>query len=414
MKKNYIKMNTNKYLSLGSVVNIIKKVANNKNATQVEIFSCIFNVNNINNTTINNYLIGYRPIPIELKNIYINFSKDYKNNKLVYIDIVLSLINILENKIIIKNDKSLNEINNNVKLSNVINELINISKIDKNINKEFIDKIKNYNNYESIIELLNYSILNNIQPIYTQDINIKINENELNDYLKIKLYFGQSYINSLKNLKDNMYACAELGSLEYDGIISGKPNYDDSYKYYLIAANKNHPKACWMVAYLMLSGKVKMNEEIMNKYLNKSIKLGSAAGYNTLGLIYKKEGKLELAEKNFLKASELGYVYAFNNLGKLYEEEDNLEKAINYYKISADMKESWALNKVGEYYRIKGDYKTAFIYYSEAIKSPVNERCKYAYYNLAKFYYENGNNCVNIDIDKNKAESYYKLSGIKK
>ena len=414
MKKNYIKMNENNYLSLGNIVNIIKKIANNKSATQVEIFSCIFNINNINNTTINNYLIGYRPIPIELKNIYSNLLEEYKNNKEIYINIILSLICILENKVIVRNDNTLNEINSNDKLKSVILELINISKKDKNINKEFINKISNMNNYESFIELLNYSILNNIQPVYTQDINIKINKEELNDYLKVKLYYGQSYINSLINLKDNMYACAELGSLEFDGLVSGKKDYKKSFDYYLIAANKNHPKACWMIAYLMLNNKVKMDEEVMFKYLNKSIKLGSAAGYNTLGLIYKKEGKLDLAKKNFIIASELGYVYAFNNLGKMYEEEGNIEESIKYYKISADMKESWALNKVGEYYRENNDFKTAFIYYNEAIKCPINEVCKYAYYNLAKYYYENGNNCVNIDIDKDKAKKYYLLSGIKK
>jgi TPR repeat protein len=220
--------------------------------------------------------------------------------------------------------------------------------------------------------------------------------------------------------KNNMYACAELGSLEFDGLISGEKNYDKSYEYYMRAALKNHPKACWMVANLMLSGKVKMNFDIMWKYLYKSIELGSAAGYNTLGLLYKKginkENKVDLekAKEYFLISSEMGYVYAFNNLGKLYEDEGNVEEAIKYYKISADMMESWALNKVGEYYRKKGDYKTAFIYYSKSIEAPINEKNNYAYYNLAKYYYENGNICANIKVDSKKAECYYKLSGIKK
>ena len=46
MKKNYIKMNDNdNYLSLGNLINIIKKVSNNKNAMQTELFCTIFNVN---------------------------------------------------------------------------------------------------------------------------------------------------------------------------------------------------------------------------------------------------------------------------------------------------------------------------------------------------------------------------------
>ena len=72
MKKYYIKMNEGNILSLGNLINAIKKVANNNNASQSEIFSCIFSVNNINNTTINNYCIGYRSIPIEYKDMYIN------------------------------------------------------------------------------------------------------------------------------------------------------------------------------------------------------------------------------------------------------------------------------------------------------------------------------------------------------
>ena len=83
-----------------------------------------------------------------------------------------------------------------------------------------------------MIELLNYAVLENTQPVYTQDINIKINKEELDDYLKVKLYFGESYINSLIELsrKNNMYACAELGALEFDGLISGQKNYEKSYE----------------------------------------------------------------------------------------------------------------------------------------------------------------------------------------
>lgn len=48
-----------------------------------------------------------------------------------------------------------------------------------------------------------------------------------------------------------MYALAELGSLEYSGLITGKVNYESCFNYYLKAAKKNHPKASWMVANLI-------------------------------------------------------------------------------------------------------------------------------------------------------------------
>ena len=90
----------------------------------------------------------------------------------------------------------------------------------------------------------------------------------------------------------------------------------------------------------------------------------------------------------------------------MYENENNIDEAIKYYKISADMMESWALNKVGEYYRLKGDLKTAYLYYSKSIECPLNERNRYAYYNLAEYYYKNGFKELNIKKDNNKYKEY--------
>mgnify|MGYP004629853881 FL=1 len=418
MKRNYIKMNDNdNYLSLGNVINTIKKVSNNKNAMQTELFSTIFNINNVNATTINNYCIGYRAIGLEYKKVFIDLKRKYDQDKLIYEDIILGILSIMDDIIYIKDDNSLELINNNKKLNEVIKELLVIASNDEHIEKEIINNIKKLSNYEAFIELLNYSILDNNQPVYTQSINIKINRQELNEYLKIKLYYGESYINSLIELsrKDNMYACAELGSLEFDGYISSKPNYKKCYDYYYKAALKDHPKGCWMVANLMLTGRVKLDFDTMWKYLNKSIELGSFAGYNTLGLCYlrgiNKKNKKDLneARKNFQISAEHGYVFAFNNLGKTYEDEGNIEEAIKYYKVSADMNECWALNKVGEYYRHKGDLKTAYIYYLKATESPITERIKYPFYNLAKYYYENGCEEANIKKDTSKAKELYEI-----
>ena len=418
MKRNYIKMNDNdNYLSLGNVINTIKKVSNNKNAMQTELFYTIFNVNNVNATTINNYCIGYRAIGLEYKRIFIDLKRKFEQDKEIYINIILGILSIMDDVIYVKDVSSLELINTNKKLNEVIKELLIIAQNDKHIEKETINSIKKLNNYEAFIELLNYSILENNQPVYTQSINIKINREELNEYLKIKLYYGESYINSLIELsrKDNMYACAELGSLEFDGYISGKPNYKKSYDYYYKAALKDHPKGCWMVANLMLTGRVKLEFDTMWKYLNKSIELGSFAGYNTLGLCYlrgiNKQNKKDLneARKNFQISAEHGYVFAFNNLGKTYEEEGNIEEAIKYYKVSADMNECWALNKVGEYYRKKRDLKTAYIYYLKATESPITERIKYPFYNLAKYYYENGCEEANIKKDTTKAKELYDI-----
>ena len=414
MKRNYIKMNNNdKYLSFGNVVRVIKEVSNNKNAMQLEIFSSIFDINNVNITTINNYCIGIRAIGIEYKKI---FSDKYKNDKRLFLTNILALLSILDDKIYFINDNSYNEINHNSKLKLVIDKLLEIAKNDEAVSSDFIKSIKKMDLYDSIIELLNYSINKNIQPLYKQDINIKINKGELDDYLKIKLYYGQSNISSLINLaeKNNMYACADLGSLWFDGLVDGSVNFNKSYDYYLKAAIKGHPKACWMIANLMLTKRVRFDMNTMWEYLNKSIEYGSAAGYNTLGLCYKNginpdnKKDIDLAKKNFELSSELGYVFAFNNIGLLYEE-DNMKEAVKYYKISADMGNSWALNKMGEYYRNCNDLVTAYMYYSKAIECPLNERNRYAYYNLAEYYYKNGNKELNIEKDNIKYKYYMEM-----
>lgn len=84
-----------------------------------------------------------------------------------------------------------------------------------------------------------------------------------------------------------MYALAELGSLEYSGLITGKVNYESCFNYYLKAAKKNHPKASWMVANLIYYKKISgYTTEFAYEYINKAIKLGSIAAINTLGNFY--------------------------------------------------------------------------------------------------------------------------------
>lgn len=401
-------MNNGNILSLGNIINSIKKISNNNNAMQTEIFCSIFGVNEINTTTVNNYCIGIRAIGIEYKKI---FEEKYSNNSII--KNILSIVNLLENKIY-PEDNALDTINKSSKLNKVIEDLKQIAINDEHI--EDVNKLLKDNNYETIKEMLYYAIIINKQPIYSQNINIKINKQELNEYMRLELYWGESYVSSLLELakKNNMYACAKLGSLEFEGSVTGTPNYKKSFQYYLKSANKNHPKSCWMIANLILTNKVEYDFDTMWKYLNKSIELGSAAGYNTMGLCYlrgiNKENKIakEKAEYYFKIAGELGYVFAFNNLGKIYEEKDETE-AMKYYNISADMNNSWALNKVGEYHRKNNDYIKAYIYYSKAVDCPITEICRYAFYNLAKYYYEPGFKELNIKADKEKAKYYYDM-----
>ena len=424
MEKKFVKMNDNKnYVSLGNLFNIIKKYSKvSASAMQSEIFCSLFNVKDINKTTVNNYLIGYRAIGLEYKKIYLDLKNKYDKDKEVFFEIVINILNILDECIYKLDNNVLELINSNSKLKDVCYDLLSLSKEDININSCFYDKVDRLydedNLYECFIEFLFYSILENKQPIYIQKVNINFRKEELEEYLKINLYEGISYISSLKELskKGNVYANAELGSLEFSGLINGKKDFDKSFKYYLVAAKKDHPKACWMVANLILTNRVKGYDiEFVWKYLNKALEFGSIAAINTMGNCYlngkniNNEINEEKALEYYLKASEYGYVYAYNNIGLYYERKNNIDMALKYFKLSADMENSWALNKVGEYLRKKGELEDAYFYYLKSIEAPLSERNYYGYYNLAKYYYSVGNKKLGIKVNLDKAKEYFDI-----
>ena len=398
MKKRYIKMNEKNILSLGNICNCIKEVSCGKSAMQKEIFCVLFNTNDINNSTVNNYIIGIRAIGVLYKKVYIDLYNKYKKDKNIFCDIVINIISLLDEKIYNINENKIDFINNNYNFNNLCIKILDICNKDNSLSEDFVNKLNNFvkhnNLYDMFVLALYHSIVINKQPIFVNDVNVSFNKKELEDYMKVKLYEGVSFISSLILLSKNknMYACAEIGSLAYDGLINGNADYNMAYKYYLIAADKGHPKACYMIANLIYKGFVKENVNIMWKYLNKGIKLGSNAAINLKGLCYLNGvNPKNIVNKNkaieyFNEASKSGYAFAYNNLGYIYEKDNDMNKAIEYYKISADLGNSWALNKMGEYYRNKGDMETAYLYYTMSNDAPINERCKWAKYNLEKYY----------------------------
>lgn len=398
MKKRYIKMNEKNILSLGNICNCIKEVSCGKSAMQKEIFCVLFNTNDINNSTVNNYIIGIRAIGVLYKKVYIDLYNKYKEDKNIFCDIVINIISLLDEKIYNINENKLDFINNNYNFNNLCIKILDICNKDNSLSEDFVNKlnsfVKHNNLYDMFVLALYHSIVVNKQPIFVNDVNVSFNKNELENYMKVKLYEGVSYVSSLILLSKNknMYACAEIGSLAYDGLINGNADYNMAYKYYLIAADKGHPKACYMIANLIYKGFVKENVNIMWKYLNKGIKLGSNAAINLKGLCYLNGvNPKNIINKNkaieyFNEASKSGYAFAYNNLGYIYEKDNDMNKAIEYYKISADLGNSWALNKMGEYYRNKGDMETAYLYYTMSNDAPINERCKWAKYNLEKYF----------------------------
>ena len=427
MNKKYIKMNDMySYLSLGNVILTIKNASKNKtSAIQSEVFCAIFDIEDVNETTVNNYCTGYRAIGNDYVQKYIELEAKYKKDKTVFKNIVKNILNIIEG-IIFDGD-----INSSKRFKEVCLKLYNIAKNDINIGNEFsrslYNMIQTSNLYEAFIEIILYAILENKQPIYEEETkretieialrNTGISAKDLEKFLSLKLKEGINYLHSIKQLvkENNPYALFELAFMEYRGEITGKPRYNESYELFSKAARNNHPAANWMMANIIINKKIGTgNAEELKlawNYLRQAEALGSVAAINTIGICYANgigvAKDKERAKKYFEKAAKADYAYAYNNLGKYYEDSNDLKNALKYYVKSANLGESWAANKVGEMYRkgegTKQDLFKAFEYYKISEDTSIKEIFWYSKYNLAKYFYLNGS--VIADVPKNEEKA---------
>ena len=441
MNNSYIKLNNNdNHLSLGNLFNIIKKISKNKSgAIQTELFCILFNIDNISETTVNNYCTGLRSINSSYKQIYINYQKKYQDNKEILLPNINNLLSIIDGHIY--NYETIKEINHNESLKKLIEKLHPLVKNDIHVSnklkKEILQNIKSNNYYHTLSIILFFIILEKKQPIYEDEEiketiesisrNTNISVNHLKKFLEIQFKEGITLIPSLKKLakENNPYALHELGKLEYNGIIAGYPRYEESYKYHELAAEYDHPTSNWMLAHILLNkqNKSPSKEDIEKawKYLLKAKSLDSISALNTIGLCYlkgyTKEEKIDInkAIKYFEQAAKSNYIYAFNNLGKIYEDKKDLQKAYEYYLKSANEEESWACNKLGEFYRqgiyIEKDLQKAFHYYTIGSNAPISTRCNWNIYNLIKYFYLEGN--ISIGIKKDIEKSISLLNQIK-
>lgn len=442
--RKYLKLNSDdNHLSLGNICRLIKNNSSSKIFTgQTDIFCALFNIDNISDSTVNNYCIGYRSIGPDYKNIYQTFEKnDYKGFEVI----VQNISNILDGNI--KTFETENEvktyIQSNTHMAHLCRDLYNLAKNDATVPRAFgtdLYKLISQTKYYEVLEkALTYAILVKPQPIYIDDNKYELVENILNDtnisvkelekMLRLQMQDGINYTYSIKKLarEGNPYASFELGEMEYKGLMTGTPRYVESYKYLKVAEEKNHPRATWLIAKMFLEGKLTPDKEksIQEglKYLVKAEKLGSIAAINTLGTCYL-TGQTENHQKDdqkaleyFNKAAAHNYVYAFNNLGKYYEQKGDNQTAFEYYQKSAALEESWACNKVGEYYRLglypEKDEIKAYNYYKLALNVPLELLTPWAPFNLAKYYYLEGNYELGLEPDENKVIEYFKLAAQK-
>lgn len=432
LNKNFIKLNIDdKHLSLGNLFRVIKEEANNNNIWQSDLFCIIFSTENIADSTVNNYCTGFRSINPKYKNYIKELKFKFDTDNLVLLPIVGKILELTQNNQ--ETFNSLQQINENNKLKHICNRLYSISKNDTDVSTNLSDKLYSYleanDYYNFICTVLFFVILDKKQPINVSNTLNDVIENniygtnisvyDVEDFIKFQLNSGIWSIRGIQQLaqKGNPFACFEMASMEFYGIITGKARYEKAYEYYKIAANYNHPVSHWAIGYLYYNGyignKSKRDLYLAFKYFNKARKLKCSNAYNSLGLIllngnipHIKRNK-QKAIKMFETAISIGNIYAYNNLGKIYEDEKDYKKAFEYYIVSAAQGESWAANRVGEFYR-KGiarnkDLKKAFEYYEIASQSPKFTLYPWAKYNLAKYFYLNGNLEIGISKDLNKA-----------
>lgn len=438
MKKQYIRMNNNdEYLSIGNLFRIIKDMSRNKiSALQSEIFCILFEIESINDTTVNNYCVGCRSIGGEYKQVYINKKRKYESNHEEFVSNILGILSIIDGLVYNISTDRIDFINSNETAISLAKKLYNLAKNDKQVIGDFTNKlyklIESDKIYECLVEEICFIVLEHKQPLFQEELKKEVFENVLNDtsissidlqeYLSLKLREGINFDYSLSKLAEsgNAYANFEMGCNEYYGYYTGEVRYDRAYGYLKKAADLNHASANYMIGNMLIRGLLgnKSNSELERgyKYLVKSYELGNVAASNLIGNmylngIYPLNKSMDDAIKYYNIAASNDYAYAINNLGKIEEDKGNFEKAFSYYVRSADLGESWACNKVGEYYRkgiIEENPEKAFSYYNKAIDSNYRTLCYYAYYNLAIYYYKNGYDLIPVEKDNNKYIDYLK------
>ncbi|MFI3260263.1 MAG: SEL1-like repeat protein [bacterium] len=431
--KKYIKMNkNNQHLSLGNFCDLIKEISTNKNAAvQSQIACSIFNIDSISDTAMNNYCVGIRRIGDDYKEIYIKFKSNFLKNNTTMIPVIFSLKNILNGKHIspLANDfDNIKIINEDEKIIELSKKLFSLAKNDKSVPIQVIKQFKSFilNNqyYLLLSEILFYIILEKKQPIYENDDkieiinkvieNTKISSDDLSKFLNLKFSEEINYHYKLTNLakENNPYALMELGIYEIKGYITGERRPQKAYEYFKIAASFDHPNALFM--------KVKIGIKYLHKTnqhadLEKAINLGSVAALNLLALCYKNgdagyEKNIDKAIDYFNLAASKNYAYAYNNLGKIYEENNEMNEAINCYEQSANLFESYGCNKLGIHKFNNKNYKESFDYFNLGINTEINICCYFNYYNLAKFFYLNGFEELNIAPNESLAIKYLEIA----
>ena len=297
-------------------------------------------------------------------------------------------------------------------------------------------------------------ILRNIKSAYEINDKNQYSEKQVNEFIEeIADKIGDVYDFERKEEKAIFYGYCEEQGITYEVIneelMSDKEmfergkfyweqeDYDESEKWYKMAADKGNVNAMFNLAYDIYYNRTalinnillpfrqrfeesydiydnfplsKININLAKKWYEKAANLGNTAAMNNLVIIYEDEGNIEKAKEWYEKAANLGDMVAMNNLGVIYDKEGNNEKAREWYKKAANLGNRVAMNNLGRNYEREGNIKEAKEWYEKAYNEGYEEAeadlknlmSSEEMYEKGKFYF--------IQKDYEKSEKWYKMA----
>ena len=167
----------------------------------------------------------------------------------------------------------------------------------------------------------------------------------------------------MRQLADNgsLMAMVYWGDDVYNGRYHQRPNKEQAYRWWRIAADRHHPEAQYYMAFGYRSGEVGEKDPL-------------------LAMMYAKESE----EGSFPRAHRLqGFLY---RRGEFVEKDD--AKAIACYQKAVDMGDFLSLNYIGDTEWFRGNHELAAQYYQQAVDHADAGRTKSGapYYNLGYAY----------------------------
>lgn len=137
---------------------------------------------------------------------------------------------------------------------------------------------------------------------------------------------------------------------------------------------------------------------------------GMASSFNNMGVIYKNQGNLDKALKNYIAALQIqeenkfvdALAYTYSNVGTVYSLKREYDKALEYFNKANDQFQSikhnlriiGSLNNIGNVYEAKGDYDKALEFYLKSLKLyeelEDNSKAFVPFNNIGNIYFQKG------------------------